>query len=75
MKNKPFGCNCMTNLKITLQLYAVFGKTEHSAPTVCKTAGSPSTKRPQGHGFTDVTFTNPAYLPIEVDVELAEKLK
>ena len=75
MKNKPFGCNCMTNLKITLQLYAVFGKTEHSAPTVCKTTGSPSTKRPQGHGFTDVTFTNPANLPIEVDVELAEKLK
>ncbi len=23
MKNKPFGCNCMTNLEITLQLYAV----------------------------------------------------
>ena len=65
----------MTNMEITLQLYAVFGKTKHSAPTVCKTAGSPSTKRPQGDGFTDVTFTNPAHSPIEVDVELAEKLK
>ena len=40
MESKPFGCNCMTNLKITLQMYAVFGKTKHSAPTVCKTAGS-----------------------------------
>ena len=48
MKNKPFGYNCMTNLKITLQLYAVFGKTQHSAPTVCKTAGSQNNETSAG---------------------------
>ena len=75
MKNKPFGCSCMTNLEITLQLYAVFGKTQLLARTVCKTAGPPSTKRRQGRGFRDVTLSNHAYLRIEVDVEPAEKSK
>ena len=65
----------MRNLEITLQLYAVFGKTELFVHTVCKTAGPPSTKRRQGRGFRDVTLSNHAYLRIEVDVEPAEKSK
>ena len=52
-----------------------FLNTDHSASTICKTVGPPSTKRWQGHGFRDVTLSNHAYLRIEVDVEPAEKSK